>query len=875
VIFTFYSYKGGVGRSMALVNIAELFYRVGLRVLMVDWDLEAPGLERFFDANLVALRQPGVVDLLIDYKDKIRFEQHVKRKEDGEWVFSTPGAYKIDMSSDKSSKGRLWLLTAGRRLPDFSSYARTVRTFDWDDFYANWSGELYIDWLREQFELEADVVLIDSRTGVSEMGGVTTYQLADVVVIFVAPNQQNLEGAVAMANDFTRKEVQALRRFRPLPVMAVPARVEDRAETSLLNRFRADFIEEFESFVPEEFGDDATAFWSLAIPYVPYYAFYETVAVREPGAARSDALRGAYGGLAEAMARLARSPIASNTELQSAVSEYLQRVVSEVGWLVPEENGGTVPVQGAPGELTILPQPQPVDGTSLQTLPPCPYPGPRPYGIEEGRVFFGRNDEIQALLQMLRLQHFVLLVGPTSVGKTSLIRAGLAPALLASAVWPTGYWHTAWMTPGREPQSVLTSLLGTDADPTEAVGAVLEAHPPAQRLLLIVDQFEECFSLADRDQRQHFLTTLSAMRASDRCVVLAALRADFFGGLMATDLWPIEPGQRLELGALRGGDLRAAIGKPADAVGVAVDTDLLERLVVDVENEPGVLPILQETLQLLWPHVAKGRLSLNAYDNLSPTEHSGIAVALILRADATLARFSPEERRTARRIFLRLIQFGEGRPNTRRQQPSTALRTADEDPLLFDGTLNALASAGLITLSIGQDLQRTVDVAHEALITGWPTLKDWLQARLTAETRRRRLEARADDWKSLGGGQRGLLDPGELDEAYAWFRDALAADLGHSALVQEFLEASSRAIAAADARRSRFRWLTAAGGLAALLGLAGSAYAFANTVTPLPISLSVVANITLVFIVAAAQNLLYEGNWRSTLLRFLRRFVPW
>ena len=167
MICTFYSFKGGVGRTMALANIAELYYQAGFSVLMVDWDLEAPGLERFFPAiDTEAVRsRPGLTDMLIDYKEQIT------RKV----VRETP-AELIDLDTYITpirDNGRLSLLTSGRRgKSHFANYARTVLEFDWQDFYQNWGGGLFFNWLREQFNARADIILIDSRTGVTEMGGV-------------------------------------------------------------------------------------------------------------------------------------------------------------------------------------------------------------------------------------------------------------------------------------------------------------------------------------------------------------------------------------------------------------------------------------------------------------------------------------------------------------------------------------------------------------------------------------------------------------------------------------------------------------------------------------------------------------------------------
>src|SRR5438874_10229002 len=116
-----------------------------------------------------------------------------------------------------------------------------------------------------------------------------------------------------------------------------------------------------------------------------------------------------------------------------------------------------------------------------------------------------------------------------------------------------------------------------------------------------------------------------------------------------------------------------------------------------------------------------------AYTRLGGAGRSGLAVAIAMKADATLADLAPAQQAIARRIFVRLIQFGEGRADTRRQQPLAALRAAGDDPALFDATLRHLTDNRLLTLR-GEEgsADRKVDIAHEALIAGWPALQGWL-----------------------------------------------------------------------------------------------------------------------------------------------------
>jgi LuxR family glucitol operon transcriptional activator len=285
---------------MALANVAEIFYQAGLKVLMVDWDLEAPGLERFFPVELGdILKRPGVIEILLDYKTRMSQENAIF---DETQSILNLEEFLINVYPEKSAKGELWLLTAGKRDGQFfTDYATTVRSFDWRDFYQNWEGELFFDWLRKDLEKRVDIVLIDSRTGVTEMGGVCTYQFADIVIMFCAPNQQNIDGIWRMANDFTSDKVQSLRKGRKLDVLIVPARVEDRAETELLNRFRSQFTEEFDKFIPGTLSERLQSLWELKIPYVPYYSFDESIVVSGPEGSLSEDMAAAFTILANAI----------------------------------------------------------------------------------------------------------------------------------------------------------------------------------------------------------------------------------------------------------------------------------------------------------------------------------------------------------------------------------------------------------------------------------------------------------------------------------------------------------------------------------------------------------------------------------------------
>src|SRR5262249_12331440 len=149
------------------------------------------------------------------------------------------------------------------------------------------------------------------------------------------------------------------------------------------------------------------------------------------------------------------------------------------------------------------------------------------------------------------------------------------------------------------PLQELDTLLGGDPN-SESVAKLLGANPPATRLLLAVDQFEEVFSQGEQAEQSGFIAALKALHGVEHCALLITMRADFYPELMNTDLWGEASSHRMEIVPLRGDALRVAIEKPAGDVGVYLERGLADRLVSDAAEEPGALPLLQETMRLLW-----------------------------------------------------------------------------------------------------------------------------------------------------------------------------------------------------------------------------------------------------------------------------------
>ena len=294
--------------------------------------------------------------------------------------------------------------------------------------------------------------------------------------------------------------------------------------------------------------------------------------------------------------------------------------------------------------------------------------------------------------------------------------------------------------------------------------------------------------------------------------VLVTMRADFYPNAMESALWPRMAASRVEIVPPHGDELREAIREPALARRVVVDEALVERLAAETEGQPGLLPFLQEALVALWDRLHWRLLSLSAYEEMrgdDPTE-SGVLQAIRRQADATVRALeaeSPGSERVVRSIFLRLVQFGEGREHTRRRQSVAELRTAAPDETTFERIFARLADRRLLTPDKGPDGEPVADLAHEAIIQGWPTLRRWIDEGSAAEQTRRRLVERAQEWEQRvaeGHPRVGLLDDVEMAEAQ---RSLAETDAGGAAVdprVERYVAASR-----ARSAQSRRRWRTA------------------------------------------------------------------
>jgi len=485
----------------------------------------------------------------------------------------------------------------------------------------------------------------------------------------------------------------------------------------------------------------------------------------------------------------------------------------------------------------------------------CPYRGLEFFDAAHARFFFGREAMTEWLLTALRRtpagaeSRFLAVLGPSGSGKSSLARAGLIPALKAGGLDGSADWPVAVLQPGADPLEALavalTSLGGVEptAGAVHALMADLRASdnalhltarlalrdaPPARRLVLLVDHFEEVFTLCSDDAaRKAFIDNLvrAAAASGGRTVVVLAMRADFLGKCATHPALAAALSDHQALvGPMTEDELRRAIERPAQRVGCEVEPGLVDVLIQDVQGQSGALPLMQYALLELWKRRDGRRLTLEAYHAIG-----GLRGALERRANEVLGQFTEGERELCRRIFLRLTQPGEGTEDTKRRATYRELASVGPGAEAVQEVLRRLADARLITAE-GDDKrpgEGTVDVAHEALIRGWPELRKWIDAdRAGLRTQRRMTEA-AREWEGNGRDASFLYGGARLAVAKEWV-GAHGAEL--NVLETEFLSASveaegrRKADEVAEARRRlRLTLALAATLLLAVVGVAAGA----------------------------------------------------
>lgn len=274
-IITFYSYKGGTGRTMALANVAWILASRGKKILAVDWDLEAPGLHSYFRPFLRdrELTSPpgGVIDLVTEFAVEATTPEEDKER-DPHWHLRLADIrrYAASLSWEFPGEGTIDFVSSGRQGP---SYAPRVTSFDWYGFYSQLGGGVFLEAVRDGMRKHYDFTLIDSRTGVSDTGGICTVHLPDTLVLCFTMNNQSIDGAVAVAESIV--EQRSEESFRIFPV---PTRIE-YGEAEKLERRRDYARRKCSPFMKHISARKHDSYWGdIEIPYRSFYAYEEVLA---------------------------------------------------------------------------------------------------------------------------------------------------------------------------------------------------------------------------------------------------------------------------------------------------------------------------------------------------------------------------------------------------------------------------------------------------------------------------------------------------------------------------------------------------------------------------------------------------------------------
>ncbi|MET7692687.1 WD40 repeat domain-containing protein [Streptomyces sp. NPDC005483] len=464
-------------------------------------------------------------------------------------------------------------------------------------------------------------------------------------------------------------------------------------------------------------------------------------------------------------------------------------------------------------------QPEPPAGV-------CPYRGLASYRQEDARWFFGRERSTEALVTLLHSATatatgtgtggLVMLVGASGAGKSSLLNAGLVTALEEGALGEGGGRTILQLVPGADPLTELTGRIpelkpvvsgaetgGPDIDhPPEFTRAVREAvaswaqrEAAAARPVVIVDQFEEAFTLcADETARRTFVQLLHAActpagpDAQAPALVLLGIRADFYERCLDhPELADALQHRHMVLGSLTGGELREAVTGPARAVGLELEPGLVELIVREVSadgprgaHDAGVLPLLSHALLATWQRRKAGRLTVAGY-----RAAGGIQGAVAATAERAWSGLDPAARTAARLLLLRLVRLGEDTQATRRRGTRRRLVAESTDPGKTEESLEALVRARLVTLDA-----ETVEITHEALLTAWPRLREWIDEDRSDHLLRQRIEEDGRSWEGSNRDSSLLYRGSRLEQARTWAKSAGDTYLTRSAV--EFLAASVR-----------------------------------------------------------------------------------
>ncbi|ARV59031.1 hypothetical protein BZZ01_10625 [Nostocales cyanobacterium HT-58-2] len=434
-----------------------------------------------------------------------------------------------------------------------------------------------------------------------------------------------------------------------------------------------------------------------------------------------------------------------------------------------------------------------------------PYKGLKRFESEDHGRFFGRDQFLTGLVNDLEQSNLVLLLGASGSGKSSVIRAGLIPWLAEK--WGTRFVHLVF-TPDEDPfESLYASLLNkykqSEARVARQAGVETLTHivktlkRPEDYWFILIDQFEELFTLSQREKCDRFIDSLvNLIRARESSIkLLFTMRADFLDRLSAYPSFGKLTQRQIRLMTnMQRDELRLAIEQPAAQHGVLFEDGLVDEIIKDVQGQAGYLPFLQYTLNLLWETEARTSefsdriLHITTYRQLG-----GVRGALQQHIDQIYDAFSKAEKLATQRILLKLVDIGGDEDSGTDWKPvrRRANRAEFTDALEQQVLMQLINHNLLVSNRQPQTQDSTIEIAHEALLTSWTQLNQWIQENRRAIALRNRLNEDVDRWQAKKQDDE-LWGGSKLEQALELRNDSTFTQVlgGFSPIANQFIDAS-------------------------------------------------------------------------------------
>jgi WD40 repeat protein/tetratricopeptide (TPR) repeat protein len=454
------------------------------------------------------------------------------------------------------------------------------------------------------------------------------------------------------------------------------------------------------------------------------------------------------------------------------------------------------------GILGVAPGPSSEAAIFVNEEPP--YRGLEKFRPEDAKWFFGRESEIQQLIEKVKNHRFIAILGASGSGKSSVLLGGLVPALKKGVLVGSQDWPIITFTPTDQPVQELaiqlsslipsesTSGLLRDLEADErtlhlVVRRALKGAPNTQRVVMIVDQFEEIFTLCkNENSRKQFLSNLlyaSGMESSSTLLLLI-MRADFLSKCAPYD----ELADRLAafqffITPMVNDQMRQAIEAPAAQAGLGLEPGLADLILDDIADESGALPLLEHALLELWKRRDARTLTFKAYKEIG-----GATGALTRSADSLYISLNESQKTVLQRILLLMVNPGEGTEDTARRVKQAELVTQSQDQEGVEFVLRRLADERLVTTGQERNTEQVVvSLAHEALIRNWALMQRWINENRESLRIHRRLAEATDEWVRLGRDEGLLYRGARLVQTQEWVEEHA---IEMTSIENEFLQAS-------------------------------------------------------------------------------------